>query len=151
MSKLEQTKQAYAEIDEFIKLLNEEERSRIPQKIIDYFRNEKDQNYHKEIYVDVPIDKQNLKEETLALIAVLYLDYICDDDSEKDLLNRIYQENENNYQKIINEKYNPDNLFKDKKRYNNDVINNTETAMKIYKESFFKRFLDYIKKILKVK
>ena len=149
MSKLEQTKQAYAEIDEFIKLLNEEERSRIPQKIIDYFRTEKDQNYHKEINVDVPIDKQNLKEETLALIAVLYLDYICDDENEKDLLNGIYQENENKYQEILSEKYNPDNLFKNKKTYN--VINNTEKSMKVYKESIFKRIQDFIKKIFKSK
>ena len=39
-----------------------------------FFKKEKDNNYKKEIDINIPIQYQNLKEETLALIAILNLE-----------------------------------------------------------------------------
>ncbi len=44
-------------------------------------------NYSKEIKPNQPIKDQNLKEETLALIAMLNLQYWCEDEKEKQRLN----------------------------------------------------------------
>ena len=39
------TRQAYSEVDEFLKLLSDEQINKIPQKLRDFFKEEKDQNF----------------------------------------------------------------------------------------------------------
>lgn len=41
------TRQAYAEIDSFIDLLDEYNKNKIPEKLREYFKNEKDKKYIK--------------------------------------------------------------------------------------------------------
>ena len=92
------TRQAYTEIDNFIELLDEYNKNKIPQKLREYFKKEKDGEYIKNINPNQPIKEQNLKEETLALIAMLNLQYWCEDENEKQRLKAIYAENERKYQ-----------------------------------------------------
>lgn len=79
-----QTKQAYSEIDEFLSLLDEKTRNEVPIKLRKFFKKEKDNNYHKGINPNISIKEQNLKKETLALIALLNLQYWCKDEKEKE-------------------------------------------------------------------
>ena len=67
------TRQAYAEIDSFLKCISDSERNKIPHKLQEFFSREKDQNYTKEISKGIPISEQNLKKETLNIIAMLNL------------------------------------------------------------------------------
>ena len=55
------TKQAYSEVDEFLGLLGEEQRNEIPQKLREFFKEEKDQGYFKNIDKYIPIKDQNNK------------------------------------------------------------------------------------------
>lgn len=147
-----QTKQAYAEIDNFIELLTEEDRNKIPPKLRQFFKEEKDKNYIKNIDIEIPIKKQDLKEETLALIALLNIKYICDDDNEKARLTKIYSENDIKYQERLKEKYNQENLFKNRKStYNILEANDTEieTSLDEYKESFISKIVNKIKQFLR--
>lgn len=70
-------------------------------------------------------------EETLALIAMLNLQYWCKDENEKERLKSVYAENERKYQDELREKYNPDNLFKNKQRVVEEKFE--KTAMVEYK------------------
>ena len=130
-------RQAYSEIDEFLDLITEEEKNQIPIKLRDFFKKEKDQEYHKGIDPNIPIKDQNLKSETLALIALLNLQYWCKDEDEKKRLTQIYADNEKKYQDEMREKYNPDNIFKNKK----EKINNENNQIVQYKESFIKKLI----------
>ena len=96
------TRIAYSEIDNFLELLDIENREKIPKKLRDIFKREKDINYIKNIDRNISIDKQNLKEETLALIALLNLKYWCNDENEKERLKKIYENNEVKYNNEIN-------------------------------------------------
>lgn len=136
------TRQAYTEIDNFIELLDEYNKNKIPQKLREYFKKEKDKEYIKNINPNQPIKEQNLKEETLALIAMLNLQYWCEDENEKQRLKAIYAENERKYQDKLREKYNPDNLFKNKQKVVEEKIE--ETSMVEYKESIIKKILNKI-------
>jgi len=145
------TRQAYSEIDEFLELLTEKERNEIPKKLRDFFKGEKDNEFHKNIDATIPIKEQNLKEETLAIIALLNLHYWCKDEEEKKRLQAIYAQNERDYQYMLSEKY-PNDIFKKKE----DVIkNDTETKENVqiveYKESIFKRILNGVLKFLHIK
>lgn len=139
------TRQAYSEVDEFLKLLSEEKRNEIPKKLRKLFREEKDEKYFKNIDKNVPIKDQNLKEETLAVIALLNLQYWCKDEEEKKRLREIYAQNEKKYQNMLYEKYNPNDIFKKEKsivQTNNKTKENMQ--MIEYKEPLFKRIIDKI-------
>ena len=143
------TGQAYSEIDTFIELLDEYSKNKIPQKLRKVFKMEKDKEYKKNINPNIPIKEQNLKKETLALIAMLNLQYWCEDENEKQRLKAIYAENEIKYQDELREKYNPDNLFKNKQKEIKEKIE--EIAMIEYKEdSLFTKIKEFILNILKI-
>ena len=142
------TRQAYSEIDEFLGLLSDEQRNKIPQKLREFFREEKDENYIKGISLTEPIKNQNLKEETLGIIALLNLQYWCEDENEKQRLKEVYAKNEKIYQEMLQVSFNPDDIFKKK---NNNTENQQErienTQIIEYKESFIKMIIGKIKKI----
>lgn len=142
-------KQAYAEVDTFINLLGSEYINKIPIKLRNFFANEKDNNYIVQIDPNISIEEQKLREETLAIIALLNLKYWCTDEKEIARLKEIYQENENIYQKELREKYDPNNIFKDKEK---EQMQTEVTDMIEYKEpTFFKKIIDKIKKFFNIK
>lgn len=145
------TRQAYSEIDEFLGLLSEEQRNEIPKKLRDFFKEEKDTEYIKNIDKDIPIKDQNLKEETLAIIALLNLQYWCKDEEEKKRLQAIYSQNEKEYQDMLYEKYNPNDIFKKKEEpvIENNIKQEENMQMIEYKEPIFKRFLNAILRIFR--
>ena len=142
------TRQAYSEVDEFLGLISNEHRNKIPKKLREFFREEKDTNYIKGINPNVPIKNQKLKEETLGIIALLNLQYWCEDENEKQRLKEVYAKNEKIYQEMLQVSFNPDDIFKKK---NNNTENQQErienTQIIEYKESFIKMIIGKIKKI----
>lgn len=144
------TRQAYSEIDEFLSLLTKEQINKIPLKLRDLFKEEKDKEYKKQIYSEIPIKDQNLKRETLAIIAMLNLQYWCEDEKEKERLRKIYAQNEKIYQETLQIEFNPDNIFKNRQDISRD-FNNTDTGstaiIEFKEKSFLKKIFDKIKKI----
>ena len=51
------TRIAYAEIDSFIELLPKEEKEKIPSKLKQYFKAEKDKETTKKLSMDIPIEE----------------------------------------------------------------------------------------------
>ena len=148
------TRQAYTEIDNFIELLDEYNRNKVPKKLREFFKREKDNTYTKVIDSNIPIKEQNLKEETLALIAMLNLQYWCEDEEEKRRLKKIYADNEIKYQQTLRGMYNPDYVFKNKQQLTDKEITCEETqenvAMIEYKkETFIDKIKKFFKKIFK--
>lgn len=151
------TRQAYSEVDEFLGLVTEEEKNQIPKKLRNFFREERDINYHKNIDPSIPIKEQNLKEETLSIIALLMLQYWYKDEDKKQRLLEMLDENERKYQEELREKYNPDNIFKNKKDTTSEIEkdNSEDFSVKMqiveYKEPIFKRIVNKILDILHIR
>lgn len=162
MTNLQKTKQAYAEIDAFIEILPDDIKRKIPKNMKEFFKNQKDKNYKKEIDINIPIEDQNLKEETLALIALLYIKYICEDEEEKRNLKNIYAENERKYREEIRDKYSVEKAMQKRNEVRNS-FNNKENTIKNqnestkekslieYKESILKKIINKIKSLFKRK
>ena len=142
------TREAYAEVDNFIECLDSCDKNKVPESIRKYFKKEKSKNYNKIIDVYQPIKDQNLKDETLAIIAMLNLKYWCDDEEEKKRLMTIYSENEKKYQNELKEKYDIEKIFEER---NNKKLENYQekNLSKIKKESFWDKLKNTILKILK--
>lgn len=141
------TRQTYTEIDNFIELLDEYNRNKVPKKLREFFKREKDNTYIKTINPNIPIKEQYLKEETLALIAMLNLQYWCEDEEEKRRLKKIYADNEIKYQQKLRGMYNPDYVFKNKQQLTDKEITCEETQENVAMIEYKKEtFIDKIKK-----
>ena len=136
---------AYAEIDEILNLLEDDYRERVPKKVRDFFKEEKMKDYHPEIDIEKPLIEQNLKRETMVLLSILYLNYWCENEKEKQRFLNELDKNEEE-KKELEEKYNPDNLFK--KKQDESTENNLQ-IIEYKKPNFIQILLTKIKKILK--
>lgn len=136
---------AYAEIDEILNLLEDNYRERVPKKVRDFFKEEKMKDYHPEIDIEKPLIEQNLKRETMVLLAILNLNYWCENEEEKQRFLNELDKNEEE-KKELEEKYNPDNLFK--KKQDESTENNLQ-IIEYKKPNFIQILLTKIKKILK--
>lgn len=147
---MDETRLAYAEINKILDLLEDDYKNRVPEKIRDFFRDERDIDYEPNIEPSKLLSEQNLKRETYILLTILELNYWCDSEEEKQEILLELSNNEEKKQKELYEKYNPDNIFKKK----NDLDNNMkeETALVEYKEqNLIKRIIDKILRFFKGK
>ena len=150
------TRQAYTEIYNFIELLDEYNRNKVPKKLREFFKREKDNTYTKTIEPNIPIKEQNLKEETLALIAMLNLQYWCEDEEEKQRLKKIYSDNEIKHQQKLREMYNPEDVFKTKQKQeqieneiSSEEIKENLAMVEYKKETFIEKIKKFFAKIFK--
>lgn len=74
---------AYAEVDEILNLLEKEYRERVPEKVRNFFKEAKMPDYNPKIETGKPLTEQNLKRETMVLLAILNINYWCDSEEEK--------------------------------------------------------------------
>ena len=136
---------AYAEIDEILNLLEDDYREMVPKKVRDFLKEEKMKDYHPEIDIEKPLIEQNLKRETMVLLAILNLNYWCENEEEKQsFLNELNKNEEEKNE--LEEKYNPDNLFKKKQ---DESIQNNLQIIEYKKPNFIQRLLTKIKKFFK--
>ena len=84
---------------------------KIPYRIIEVLQ-EKTQECNKKISFkeNVELKDQDISEEGKAILSILYRDYICSEE-EKIEVNKIFENNQKQYDEIQREKYNPDNIF----------------------------------------
>lgn len=111
----ENYKKALAEVKEIINHSSKEITDKIPDKFWNYIINNMDLthpvniNFYNENWEDTLLD------ETKAILAMVYRDYIANDD-EREMLIRQEKEEEEKRERELREKYNPDNLFKNKEK-----------------------------------
>ena len=143
-----ETELAYAEVDLILDLLDKEVIEKIPIKVREFFKTEKNKNYIPNITID-NFENVKLKKETVSLLTILEINYLCETEEEKQGILNELSNNEKIREEELREKYNPDNIFKKKsstedKKQNVDLIN--------YKEpSFIKKILQKILRYLKIK
>lgn len=76
-------KDACAECELLIEFLSEEEKSKISKSFLAYLEKNKNPNYVPEIDFEKSLENQEFKKETYALLAVVYLKYLCKDDAQR--------------------------------------------------------------------
>ena len=135
------TRQAYSEVDEFLNVIGAWNRNKVPEYLREFFNKEKDENYIKGINPNIPIKNQELKEETLAIIAWLNLEYWCQDENEKERLREVYATNEKRYNELLQIDFNSDAIFKPKEQVKENI------PIVKTKESKIKRIINKLKNI----
>lgn len=139
---------AYKEIMELLKYLPKESIDKIPKEIIQTFELGMDKNYNyvltlKDIEKD--FSQYNLLDETKAILAILFRDYWADPYQREQI---IAKENYDK-QKKLEEKYNIDNLFKNKQENKTTIQAIDISTLSITKrESFFNQLMNFILKYI---
>lgn len=136
----------YTEVYEIINHVEEKERNKIPKNVIDFIKENKNDNYNFKIDENKTFENQTLKRETLVFMALISLNYWCENDEEKEQLIKEFSENDKKREQELREKYNPDNLFKKK-----NIENSTNQSMELieYKENIFIKLWKKIKLIFR--
>lgn len=137
---------AYSEVDEILNLISYDLKSSIPKSFLDFIKREKDKDYKPHFDKDIPLEEQNLMEETVHILALLKLKFWCNEE-EKIKFTQMLNENERKYQKEMMEKYSTDKLFKNtkEKRIVDDEEKQVTDLVCTQNENFLVKLLRKIK------
>ncbi len=141
---------ALFQLCEILKYVEEDLKNRIPEQLINYFEENKSKDYNWEIDITKPLVEQQLLQTTKEFLTVIYRDYMCDE-KQKEELDRVLNDNEKKYQEELRKKYNPDDIFKQRKNEIKEEEKVTEniTEITVYKESLIKKILNKIRLFFK--
>lgn len=142
--------EAAVEVLDILEHTKKEDVNKIPKKFIEFLENNKSKTYISNLDHTKTIKEMNLKPKTQALLGLIYLKYWANEE-EKIEFRKKAQANESNYQKELNEKYNPNNLFKNKNAVNiekNETIQQT-SLIEIKKETIIQKIISKIKEIFR--
>ena len=137
---MEITKEAYSEVYAILNLMSWNLIKKIPENIWENIESKRDKQ--KVIEID-NIENYQASEQANKLLAVLYKNYFATDE-EKEVIQakeKILYEKE---QEELHEKYNPDNLFKNKVTKVEPIENSV--AIVEYKKSIFTKIKNWFKR-----
>ena len=136
-----QDKKAFTDLSIIIKMMPKYMQNQINHKFINLIEQNKDINYISNIKPNVPIKYQKLSETTQALMALIYRDYLCNEEERNELLTaeneaikKIEDENRKKYE--INFKKTNKNLY-------SESVSNTLIEYK--KETFITKIINKIR------
>lgn len=136
---------AMAEVVYYLKGIRQEDINKIPKNLLQYLNDNASKEYECNFDYNKPLKELNLLDEARGIIGMICYDYWCVDEIQKKQYIDRLNTNELQYQEKLYEKYNPDNLFKNKNRKNIEE-NVTTTEMIEYKENIFKKIIIRIKR-----
>ena len=133
----------FTEVYDIICHMDEKSRSKIPKRFIKIIKENRNLNYSVNIDYNQNISNWNIIYDTKVMLSVIYRDFLVDDKKRCEL--------KKNDRLLIEEKFNPENLFKNSK-YNNEEINKEQikdekSLVVVKKESFYHKVINFIKNI----
>lgn len=137
----------YAELSEILKMMEPEEVNKIPKKFLEVIEKEKSNTYIPNYDSKIELNSQSIKKETLAMLALLYINYWCEDENEKKEYLKLIEKNEQKYQQQIREKTDIKYITRTQKIEKNNVPEQELAVVK--NKSFIKNVIEKIKSFLK--
>lgn len=137
----------YAELSEILKMMEPKEVNKIPKKLLEVIEKEKSNTYIPNYSSKIELNSQNIKKETLAMLALLYINYWCEDENEKKEYLKLIEENEQKYRQQIREKTDIKYITRTQKIEKNNVPEQELAVVK--NKSFIKNVIEKIKSVLK--
>lgn len=111
---------AYAEVLEILSFTHISLVEKVPNKLISIFKNNALSTYEYHLDRNIPLEDQELSQETATLLTLISLNYWCSPEEKKEL-QKILIENENAEKLELEEKYNVNNLFSNQKTKTTEI------------------------------
>jgi len=145
----------YSEIYNILNIMSEEYVKRIPNNLYELIKNNRLEGYNPTYNTNDSIVNQKMSKDTASMLVLLKLNYWCDNEEEKKRIEALLKDNSDKHKNIMREMYSSENMFKkiNEEREKMKVKDETKDELIVIKEekSFFKKFLNKIKELLKKK
>ena len=115
---------------------------KIPNNFLKFIEDNMDKNYNPKINFDDENWKNKINNDTKAILALIYRDYIVDTEKRNKLIQEEKAQREI-YEKELREKYNPDEIFKNRTVKEDEVINNNQ-LIEVKEAPWYKKIIESI-------
>ena len=132
---------AYSEVLEILKYISKEEFNKVPQDMLEMFKANASNNNEFVYNPRKTLQEQNVSETARTIIAILFRDYWATENQRQKILDKQYFDRE----KIRQEMYSSDNIFKKQNIQQKENFTTNEIAMVEYKESIFTKIKNWFK------
>ncbi len=142
-------KNAFKEVYVILDSLVEEDYKKIPPELIETIYQNMNQDYKYELDEEQDLSTQKMLPETKAILFNIFRDYLSTEEQKQKIIRMQKEERQKNELKK-KEQYNTD-VFANKEKTNNSEIQKEPVSLIKYKESIFKKIINKIKNIFKIK
>lgn len=112
----------YSEVYSLLQIFGQNYIDRLPHEIYYIIKENRNEKYNPQFNQSIDINEQNISRQTKAFIAFFKLYYWSNSKEEQKNWAKLFSENEKKYQKQLNEKYNIDSIFKNRRLKNSEQI-----------------------------
>lgn len=133
---------AYTEVLTILKELPREEYDKIPEEEIKFYKDNCDKDYEFKIDSKIPLQEQEISRKANAILVSIFRDYFATE-KQKEKLKNILNYNFVEEEKIKQQKYNVDDIFKNRKK--EELPKSQEFKLVEYKGNFISRFINKIR------
>ena len=105
------TKEMYSQVDGVLRALGKKYIEKIPTKLLTIIQNNTLEGYRPEYTFEKSLLEQGIKRESLAMIALLHLNYWCETEEQRNDLKALFAENTKKNQEKMHEQYSSQNMF----------------------------------------
>ena len=155
MTKMKERREAYVEVLEILKHMDKKYVSKIPLDLREFFERNASKEYEFNINNNIHFEEQELKDTTINILAMLNINYWCENEAHKQELLKRYHNNDLKKEEELRSKYSTDNLFKRENKLKSaarkEYINNMPLQHKENKwyKKIYNKILVFIEKIFK--
>ena len=133
-------RKSISEVLDILEHTRKEDVDKISPKFMEFLNKNKYDNYVPNLDHSKRVKEMELNDKTIAILSIIASKYWISGADKEDFEKQL-KENEKKYQEELYEKYNPDNLFKNKKTKIETVENSV--AMVEYKEPIFTKIKNW--------
>lgn len=141
-------RKSISEVLDILEHTNKEDVDKISPKFIEFLNKNKCDNYKPTLDHSKRIKEMNLRETTIGILSIINSKFWCTPE-QKELFDDKLKQNEEIYQEKLREKYNPDNLFKNKNsnisKDNFENVNGNTALVEVKEKNLLQRIFDKIK------
>ena len=134
-----------SEVYDILNILGNDYISKIPKSLFEYIKYERNDRKINNFDIEKNIDEQDLSIEAIEFISYLNLQYWSNEEQKMELIKK-YKENELNYEKMLKEKYNYNNILKNETT--KEVVIK-EQLVEIKKDNIILKIINKIKDIFR--
>ena len=145
-----QNANAIAEVVYYLKGIRQEDIDKIPKKLLEYLNNNASKEYECNFDFNKPLNELELLEETRGIIGMICYNYWCTTEIQKQEYLKHLKENELLYQEEMRKKYNPDDIFKNKKENTQEIVKEEMSLIEVPKQRWYKKIISFLKNIFRV-
>lgn len=142
---------AMREVLEYLKGIDDEDVAKIPRKFLDVLEKNALKDYKCEIDYYKPLAELNISKEAKAIIGLIYYNFWCETEQQKQDFLILLDDNDKVYQEELREKYNIDNIFGNPKDSTRKIKeeNNNKAIIKTEKLKWYDKLFNRIKELFK--